>query len=107
MNLRVVRAAAGHHRSCSQSPDLVGGDLSGCGGSGCGVVFKLDPGGKETVLHSFTGGADGANPQANLLLNEDGHLYGTASAGGNTSCNPPSGCGVVFEIKLHKHRDRD
>jgi len=29
---------------------------------GCGVVFKLSEAGEETVLHSFTGGADGANP---------------------------------------------
>jgi uncharacterized repeat protein (TIGR03803 family) len=30
-----------------------------CLGSGCGVVFKLDPSGHYTVLYSFTGGADG------------------------------------------------
>ena len=74
-----------------------GGDLSGCGGSGCGVVFKVDPRGKETVLYTFTGGTDGANPQGNLLLDEEGNLYGTASGGGDPTCQ----CGVVFKIALH------
>jgi uncharacterized repeat protein (TIGR03803 family) len=39
-----------------------GGDLTACGG--CGVVFKLDPSGNETVLHAFTGGTDGAFPNS-------------------------------------------
>jgi hypothetical protein len=33
-----------------------------CGGYACGTVFKLAPGGTETVLHRFSGGSDGANP---------------------------------------------
>ena len=57
-----------------------------------GVVFKLTPGGTETVLHSFTGGADGANPLGNLLLDRKGNLYGTANQGGN------GGNGTVFRI---------
>jgi hypothetical protein len=37
-----------------------GGEL-GCfgGGTYCGVVFEVDRTGKETVLHTFTGGTDG------------------------------------------------
>jgi hypothetical protein len=35
------------------------------------VVFKLDPTGKETVLHRFTGGADGADP-VSLFWKEGG-----------------------------------
>ena len=58
------------------------GTTSGGGPSNAGVVFKLDPTGKETVLYSFTGGADGANPFAGLIRDEAGNLYGTASAGG-------------------------
>jgi uncharacterized repeat protein (TIGR03803 family) len=73
-----------------------GGDLSGCGGFGCGVVFKVDPFGKETVLYTFTGGTDGANPQGNLLLDGEGNLYGTTPYGGDPTC----GCGVVFKISL-------
>jgi uncharacterized repeat protein (TIGR03803 family) len=49
---------------------------------GCGVVFKLDTAGKETVLHNFTGGADGAFPYAGLMMDKAGNLYGTASQGG-------------------------
>jgi uncharacterized repeat protein (TIGR03803 family) len=66
---------------------------------GCGVVFKLDGRGKETVLHTFTGGADGAQPQAALIEDTRGNLYGTTAYGGNLSCNPPYGCGVVFKLK--------
>jgi uncharacterized repeat protein (TIGR03803 family) len=58
----------------------------------CGVVFKLTKSGKETVLHTFTGGADGSYPESGVTLDKR-NLYGTASAGGT------NGKGVVFEIK--------
>src|SRR5208282_5203280 len=78
----------------------LGGNFNGslCSGVGCGVVFKLDPTGNETVLYTFTGGSDGANPNADLLQDEKGNLYGTASDGGDTSCSAPYGCGVVFKV---------
>jgi uncharacterized repeat protein (TIGR03803 family) len=66
-----------------------------CNGS-CGLVFKLDPTGRETVLHSFTGGTDGAFPWAGLTMDLANNLYGTAAGGGDTAC--PGGCGVVFGI---------
>jgi uncharacterized repeat protein (TIGR03803 family) len=70
---------------------------------GCGVVFKLSPRGTETVLHLFTGGADGGNPVAGLVRDAAGNLYGTSVLGGGiatTACNPPNGngCGVVFKL---------
>jgi hypothetical protein len=65
------------------------------------VVFKLEPSGKETVLHAFTGGADGAYPNAGLHQDEEGNLYGTAPNGGDVSCLSPSGCGVVFKVAFH------
>jgi len=37
----------------------------------------------ETVLHGFTGRADGATPQAGLSMNAAGVLYGTANTGGS------------------------
>jgi uncharacterized repeat protein (TIGR03803 family) len=59
---------------------------------GFGTVFQLDSGGNETVLHSFAGASDGANPLGSLVLDEAGNLYGTTSAGG------PYGFGTVFTI---------
>ena len=52
----------------------------------------------ETVLYSFTSRADGAFPSAGLIRDAAGNLYGTAAYGGDTTCNPPNGCGVVFKI---------
>ena len=70
-----------------------GGDLSCNAPSGCGVVFKLDPVGAETVLHTFSGGADGANPQeGGLVRDRAGNLYGTTSNGG------ASGFGTIFKL---------
>jgi uncharacterized repeat protein (TIGR03803 family) len=62
------------------------------GASGNGVVFKLAPGGTYTVLYSFTGGSDGRFPQAGLIADSSGNLYGTTQFGGAT------GNGVVFKL---------
>lgn len=77
--------------------------VTGAGGAaGCGVVFELSPNGNgwtETVLHSFTGGDDGCLPQAGLVADSAGNLYGTTEAGGSTPCAvPPGSCGVVYEL---------
>lgn len=85
-----------------------GGSLSGnCGYySGCGVVWQLTPGGKLRILHTFTGGADGAQPRGGLVRGAQGVFYGTAVVGGAASgaCAPQTdepigGCGVVFRIE--------
>ncbi len=77
-----------------------GGNLAGCGGTGCGVVFKLAPvsgGWQETVLYTFKGGKDGSFPRAGVIFDSAGNLYGTASAGGNlVACS--GGCGTAFEL---------
>jgi uncharacterized repeat protein (TIGR03803 family) len=76
---------------------VVGGG-AGCDSYGCGTVFRLSKGGKETLLHVFTGGADGDWPTAGSLIRDHGgNLYGTTSAGGNTGCNG-NGCGVVYKL---------
>jgi uncharacterized repeat protein (TIGR03803 family) len=62
------------------------------GGKGYGVVFKLDTSGQETVLHTFTGGIDGAYPVGGVIRDSAGNLYGTAAAGGT------AGAGVVFKV---------
>ncbi len=52
-----------------------------------------------TVLHNFTGGADGGVPFGGLTLDRTGNVYGTASAGGYTGNNcTAAGCGTVFKL---------
>ena len=67
------------------------------GAHGGGNVFELMPSAegswKERVLHNFTGGKDGANPNAGVILDGAGNLYATTEMGG------ASGAGTVFEIK--------
>jgi len=72
------------------------GGTSGAGANGYGVVFKVDPSGHETVLHNFTGGADGAYPNG-VIRDFKGNLYGAASDGG-TSGSGGSGYGVVYKL---------
>jgi uncharacterized repeat protein (TIGR03803 family) len=74
-----------------------GATTSGCGGDLCGTVFKLTLGsnGKwaETVLHSFTGGSDGAEPAGTTpIFDSAGNLYGTTGIGG------AHGYGTVFKL---------
>ena len=74
------------------------GTTYGGGGSNSGTVFELAPDGTETVLHSFTGGSDGGSPQAALIMDKAGNLYGTTGTGGDTNDCYPVGCGTVFEL---------
>jgi len=63
------------------------------GGSGYGVVFKVDTSGQETALYSFAGGTtDGCYPSSDLLRDKSGNLYGTTQSCGS------SGYGVVFKV---------
>lgn len=69
---------------------------------GAGAVFRLSPsndGWSETVLYSFTSGADGGQPYGGVTLDDDGNIYGTAVVGGSTSgvC-VEDGCGVVWRL---------
>jgi uncharacterized repeat protein (TIGR03803 family) len=65
---------------------------------GCGIVFKLSTAGQETILHTFSGGEDGAGPPGALYEDANGNLFGVTTAGGGKKfCK--SGCGTVFEIK--------
>jgi len=61
-----------------------------------GAVFEVTPDGREKVLHSFcppnSGCSDGKYPQAGLVRDAKGNLYGTAPSGG------ANGFGVVFEV---------
>jgi uncharacterized repeat protein (TIGR03803 family) len=72
------------------------GNLYGTSSAGgsyfAGAVYKLDPSGNVTILHSFTGGADGSFPYAGVTLDPAGNLYGTTVYGGDY------GFGVVYKI---------
>ncbi len=74
-----------------------GGDSKCNGGYSCGTVFEVDARGRESVLHTFTGGkTDGEVPYGPVLRDTAGSLYGTTVSGGRGPCN--RGCGVVFKL---------
>ncbi len=52
------------------------------GAYGAGAVFKVTPDGKETILHSFGAQADGEYPEAGVIFDQKGNLYGTTTRGG-------------------------
>src|SRR5665213_1196506 len=65
------------------------------GSSGDGTVFAVQTNGTGfTTLHSFTGGGNGANPSAGLILSGN-TLYGTAYVGGS------GGDGTVFAVQTN------
>jgi uncharacterized repeat protein (TIGR03803 family) len=76
------------------TPD--GGEANGCGGIGCGVVYELVPSGggwRQKVIHTFTGGNDGATGSLGLLLmDNNGDVFGLAESGG------AHGAGTAFEL---------
>jgi uncharacterized repeat protein (TIGR03803 family) len=75
------------------------GGGTGCGGFGCGIIYKLTPSGSATTLYTFTGGADGGQPyHSPILLDAAGNLYGTAGIGGDLTCPLSQGCGTVWEL---------
>ena len=78
-----------------------GGNSTKCNlGSGCGTVFMLTaPNWTETVLYSFQGqtGDDGSGPQAGLIFDAEGNLYGTTASGGKL------GYGTAFELTSSCH----
>jgi uncharacterized repeat protein (TIGR03803 family) len=88
----LVRDSAGNFYGTTANGGILGCALQ----EGCGTIFKVDKNDQETVLYSFTGGADGANPMGGLVQDAHGNLYGTAYAGG-TGCGG-LGCGVVFKL---------
>ena len=82
-------------RKCSLIEDSAGniyGTTEGGGAGNNGTVFEIKSNGGFTVLYSFTGGNDGANPVGGLALDKSGTLYGTAENGG------ASGAGTVFSL---------
>jgi uncharacterized repeat protein (TIGR03803 family) len=52
-----------------------------------------------TSLFSFPGGNGGGVPQAGLIADSGGSLYGTTFGGGNTACGA-LGCGTIFKVSF-------
>jgi uncharacterized repeat protein (TIGR03803 family) len=76
------------------------GTASGGGSHGEGVVYEITPAGSYTVLYNFcsqSGCVDGAVPEAPLVQDANGNLYGTTIIGGSF------GNGTVFEITPSNH----
>ena len=75
------------------------GTTSQGGSAGMGTVFKVtrnsDGSWTESVLYSFAGGSDGDEPEAELVFDATGNLYGTTVDGGDVGCG---GCGTVFQL---------
>jgi uncharacterized repeat protein (TIGR03803 family) len=76
--------------------NLYGATAGWNGGDSNGTVFELTPNSDGTwthvVLHSFSGGADGATPQGTLTFDRAGSLYGTTLFGG------AYGYGTIFTL---------
>jgi uncharacterized repeat protein (TIGR03803 family) len=68
----------------------------------CGSAFEVSPNGSagwtETWLYNFQGSNDGYAPEAGLIFDQSGNLYGTASQGGDGSGCDYTACGTVFEL---------
>ena len=111
--MSLVAAPASHAQSYTVLYSFAGGPNDGAGPNGdlvedangnffgttwrggladLGTVFELDSSGHETILHNFTGAADGSHPDGGLLLDATGNLYGTTVSGGS------NGLGTVFAL---------
>ncbi len=80
---------------------LFGGG-TGCGGNGCGTVFKLTPGGSfcrmvlcswtETVIYRNNSLSDPSVLIGGVIVDNTGNVYGMSVGGGT------NGCGAVYEL---------
>lgn len=63
------------------------------GANGYGTIFKISPAGEETILYNFAStSTDGFYPEAGLVMDKSGNLYGTTAYGGVHDK------GTVFEV---------
>jgi len=98
----LVRDAAGNlYGTTTEGGDLACADFINYGG--CGTLFKIDPSGNETIVHTFTGPpGDAGTFGAGLLMDAAGDIYGASDSGGVADCNWISdegiGCGTIFKL---------
>jgi uncharacterized repeat protein (TIGR03803 family) len=64
-----------------------------CSGGGCGTIFQITPEGEVGVLYAFLGGSDGESPNADLIIDAAGNLYGTTTGGSRRGRG-----GTVFKV---------
>jgi uncharacterized repeat protein (TIGR03803 family) len=83
------------------------GGNSGCGGAGCGTIFRLTNSGSgwtDQTLYTFQNGTDGAQPTAGLVIDGAGNLYGATCCGnangGAVFLLSPSGGSFAFNLAL-------
>lgn len=62
------------------------------GAADVGTIFRVTPGGARTILYSFTGNLDGAEPLRGVVQARDGNFYGIARTGGG------AGAGVIYRL---------
>jgi uncharacterized repeat protein (TIGR03803 family) len=75
-----------------QSGNLYGTTTLG-GSSQNGIIWKVSPTGRETILHTFAGGAsDGCAPIDGVTPDSQGNLYGVTP-----NCGP-SNLGVLYQL---------
>ncbi len=75
------------------------GTAFGGGDFGDGTVFRFTPPSTITVLHSFSGGADGGAPWASPVQGIDGNLYGVTGQSTVYRITLPAG---AFQVLPHK-----
>ncbi len=90
-------ASPGAGVTADSAGNLYGTTTSGGTNPGsAGTVFELTPGAKktwiQTVLYSFSGGADGGVVTSGVVFDNAGNLYGTTMQGGTFNQ------GVVYEV---------
>lgn len=74
------------------------GTTSRGGTNGVGTVFEVSSGSHSvTNLASFSGISNGANPNAGLIADSNGNMYGTTYLGGSYND------GTVFQISMPSH----
>jgi len=87
-----------------------------CGEFACGTIFRIAPDDTETILYSFCekpNCTDGAIPEAGLISDKAGNLYGATYWGGNPNCDADE-CGAIFRLShvgkeavIHAFRPKD
>jgi len=99
--------ARGNLYGASSEDGNYGNHCGGKLGNGCGFVFELSPqpGGSwtGTIIYTFSGAPDAAEPSSGLILDAEGNLWGLTNGGGIGPClsgyqNALSGCGTMYEL---------